>query len=116
MTRILLTTVAIFAITTFYSCQKCTTCQKQTSSAGGACATCSFQSQNSDICESDLTGSGLTIDQYITQIQSIGGSCTKKPGTPAGFATEKLCWTDNTSKNTAILARVTLQGQGYICE
>ena len=88
----------------FYSCKKCITCNKNVA-ATSTRAVCTSGSTNITTCDSNLTGSGLTLDQYIQQAQQAGFTCVKTGGTAAEVATEKLCWETDNAHNTAVTAR-----------
>ena len=98
----------------FSSCKKCITCTKNLA-ATPVCAVCTVSSTNYTTCETDLAGSGYTIDQFIQQNAANGISCVKTGGTGAQTLKEKLCWETDNAHNTAITAQSILEGKGYTC-
>ena len=105
----------LLLVTTLSSCKKCFNCTKQLP-GGESCATCAKAgSSDINICDSDLSGSGMTLDSYMQAIESTGYSCTKIPGTPGETLKEKLCWQTDNAHNTAVTARATLESRGYAC-
>lgn len=96
----------------FSSCKKCITCTKHT--VGSRCAACTANGNNFNTCESDLAGGGLTLDEYVSQVRSLGGQCTVTAIADANLE-EKLCWQTDNAHNTAVTARAALEARGYTC-